>query len=369
MDRPLVEVHVKQAGPARAARMTQIGRHRPWLLGSLLGAMALAGCENIGQSGVESELARIRGEKGFTVISSTSSRAVFAVRGQRIVVEPPEGYCLDEGSIDVSRLAAFALVADCLQVQVAALETGSSAGTAREIALPRSFPGILTISISGEPAFDQSQQALDEFEAFIGTEPGRKLLRRGNGTVPGKVIATRKVGGVLYVLIERQQTTGDEFLAPRFWRAFIDINDRLLLVTVSSFTDRPIAEDAMMGFLAHQIARLRSVNGLPADDEEGKIARQMVETLDLASGTDTLIVGRVDAAAKTSDGTDPTHAPRPPARRLGSAQTGKAATPGGRAPSIPPPAPRRLASAQVGGVAPPSGLAPSSAPIAPRRPG
>jgi hypothetical protein len=360
MGRPVVSVGVKQAGSAPVARKALIGRHRFWLFGYLLGAMALTGCENIGESRVESELARIRGEKGFAVISSTSSRAVFAVRGQRVTVEPPEGYCLDEGSIDVSRLAAFALVADCLDVQVAALETGSGAGMAREIALPHSFPGILTTSISGEPAFDQSQQSLDEFEAFIGTEQGRKLLGRGNGTVPGMVIATRKVGGALYVLVERQQTTGDEFLAPRFWRAFIDINDRLVLVTVSSFTDRPIGEDSMIGFLAHQIARLRSANGLPADGEEDAIARQMAVTLDLASGTDTLIVGRADAAAKASDATDPARAPRPPARRLANAQ---GAARGGQLPPTPPSAPRRLASAQVGNVAP------SSAPVAPRRPG
>ena len=321
--------------------MTRVGCRRPWSLGLLLGVMALAGCENIGVDGREAELARARGVKGFAVISSNADRAVFAVRGQRIVVQPPNGYCLDEGAVDVSHLAAFALVTDCLQDRLAELENGSGAGKVREISLPRSFPGILTVSISGEAAFDHSQQALDGFEAFIRTDPGRKLLGRGNGTMPGKVIATRQMGGALYVLVEGRETAGDGFLAPRFWRAFIDINDRLVLVTVSSFSDRPIAEDAMMGFLAQQIARLRNVNDLPGDAEEDEIAGQTAETLDLASGTDTLIVGRADARTRKSDGRSPARAPRPPARRLANAQVGLVVASGRWAPSSAPAAPRR----------------------------
>lgn len=328
--------------------MTRIGGRRLRLFGVLLGTVALAGCEIPGESGLDAELARIEGVTGFAVISSDAGRAVFAARGHRIVVEPPDGYCLDEGSVDVSRLAAFALVADCLQDQLAALERRSGAGQVSEIALPRSFPGILTISISGEPAFDQKPQALDDFEAFIETGPGRKLIGRGNGGESGKVVATRRVGGALYVLIEGPSAAGNGFLAPRFWRAFIDINDRLTLVTVSSFSDRPIAEDAMMGFLAQQIARLRDVNGLPADGEEREIAGQMIETLDLASGTDTLIVGRTGSQAETSDGISPARAPLPPARRLASAQ---------------------VVSTQVVRAAGQSAWAPSSAPIARRRPG
>jgi hypothetical protein len=149
------------------------------------------------------------------------------------------------------------------------------------------------------------------------------------------------LGGALYVLIERQTTTGDELLAPRFWRAFIDINDRLALITVSSFSERPIAEDAMMGFLAHQIARLRVVNGMPADGEEALIAQQMVETLDLASGSDTRTVGRAREPADSSDGVSPGAAPLPPERHASGAKAENATTAGGHAPSSAPVPPRR----------------------------
>ena len=91
--------------------MMRFRYRRVWLLAGMLAAMALAACENPGLSGRDAELARVRAEKGFAVIEATAERAVFAVRGQRIVVEPPQGYCLDEDSVAVTRNAAFALVA------------------------------------------------------------------------------------------------------------------------------------------------------------------------------------------------------------------------------------------------------------------
>ena len=321
--------------------MMQHGFFRFLLPGLLLATAGLGGCEDIGKSGVEAELARIRGEKGFAVISSTATRAVFAVRGQRIVVEPPDGYCLDEGSVDVSRLAAFALVADCLQDRLVEMDSGSGTEKSGQVSLPRSFPGILTISISGEPAYDRGPQALDNLEALIESEQGRKLLGRGKDGTPGHTIATRRIGGALYVLIEAPAATGATFLAPRFWRAFIDVSDRMVLVTVSSFSDRPIAEDAMMGFLAQQMSRLRDVNGLIVDDEEVEIARNTAQTLDLASGVDTLVVGRAEESGELSDGIDPKRAPAPPPRNRTSIRGASNVTLAGAGPPNAPMAPRR----------------------------
>jgi len=358
--------------------MKRIGYRWPCLVGILLAVMALAGCENLGESGVRDELSRVQREKGFAVISTGSKRAVFAVRGQRIVVAPPDGYCLDEGSVGVSRSSAFALVADCVPQVV------NGTGDQQEISLPRSFPGILTISVSGEPAFDKPPQALDDFAIFVSSDAGVKLRGRGNGAVPGKVVATRKVGGALYALVEGRQTA-KSFLAPRFWRTFININARLLLVTVSSFSDRPIAEEAMMGFLAQQIARLRDVNDLPDEPEEAEIARLMIETLDLKSGTDTLVVGPASTPSEISDGINPAQAPLPPARATTSPQRASDSAAGAgstskQAPSSAPIPRRRPIEAQNGSVAPPivisggnvemsSREAPSRAPIPPRRPG
>ena len=101
--------------------MIRFGHRRPWLLAGVLAVLALAACENPGLDGRDAELSRVRAERGFAVIEVTAERAVFAARGQRIVVEPPPGYCLDEGSVAVTRNAAFALIADCMQDHQATL--------------------------------------------------------------------------------------------------------------------------------------------------------------------------------------------------------------------------------------------------------
>lgn len=326
--------------------MTWFRCGRVWPIALTLGAMTLAGCENIGFSGRDAEIARVRGLNGFAVIESDAKRAVFAVRGRRVVVEPPPGYCLDRDSVNVTQSAAFALIFDCLEDQRDKMSKDGGEGEVVEISLPRTFPGILTVSISGEPAYGREARDLDSFEGLIEGEAGLKLLGRGNRQQPGRIIATRRIGGAFYVLIEEARTEVASILAPRFWRAFLDVRQRLVLVTVSSFSDRPIAEDAMLGFLARQIMRLREVNGLPPEEEETEIARQMEASLDIAViGAAELTVIRADIPAVTLDGVGPVRAPLPPGRRMASA------------------APAR------GGTAGPSSWAPNRAPAAPARPG
>ncbi len=177
--------------------MMRLRHRRACLLAGVLAVLALAACETPGLGGRDAEFARLRAGEGFAVIEVSAERAVFAAHGQRIVVEPPEGYCLDEGSVAVTRNAAFALVADCMQDHQAKLENGSGAGRAVEIALPRVFPGILTVSVSGEPAYGWETGALDAFEELLGAPAGLKLLGRGNSPAPGKIIATRRIGGAL----------------------------------------------------------------------------------------------------------------------------------------------------------------------------
>jgi hypothetical protein len=295
--------------------MMPSGHRRSLLFAGLLAVLALAACENPGMGGRDAEFSRQHGERGFAVIEVTAELAVFAAHGKRIVVAPPQGYCLDEGSVAVTRNAAFALVADCMQDHQAKLENGSGAGRAAKITLPRVFPGILTVSVSGEPAYGSEAGALDAFEELLGAEAGLKLLGRGNSPAPGTIIATRRIGGALYVLIEEPVAADASILAPRFWRAFININDRLVLVTVSSFSDRPMAEDAMMGFLAQQMTRLRRVNGLRVNVEEAEIARQMVASLGAEDGQGGLTVVRTARPAPSArDARAPARAPPAPRR-------------------------------------------------------
>jgi hypothetical protein len=328
----------EHAAPGGEARVKRSGRRLPWLLA----AVALAACENPGYSGRDAEFERVSSMRGFAVVSAAPERAIIAARGQRIIFEPPQGYCLDEESIAVSNNAAFALIADCMQDHLAELTENGSSDNVREITLPRVFPGILTVAVSGETAYGTDSGALDAFEAMLGTETGLSLLSRGNNGKAGKIIATRRIGGALYVLIDEPSNGAAAILGPRFWRAFIAVSQRLVLVTVSGFNDRPIAEDLMMGFLALQMAQIRRANRLGADAEEDQIAADMTASLQLKGGRDGLTVVQAEEAPVRSDGINPERAPVPPQRGGAASATGIGETSGrGQAPLVVPYPPRR----------------------------
>jgi hypothetical protein len=296
---------VDRAGPRRAER-----RRRAALGLSLV--LVLAGCEltEPGLSERDDELARRAGTDAFAVVETGEERAVFAAAGSRIVIEPPEGYCLDEDSVAVSQRSAFVLVADCMQAQEAALANGADR-------LPRAFPGILTVTVSGEEAFGSGRAALASFERLLGTEAGAGLLGRGNDGGPGRVVAMNRVDGALYVLVEEVASEGGgSLLAPRFWRAFTEINGRLVLVTVSGFSDRPMAEEEMLAFLAAQMAGLRRANGLEPSANEERIAAAVLEGLRPPAEPEATPVpkGRGGSAGTSARGAAPGAAPAPQLR-------------------------------------------------------
>lgn len=241
-----------RGGPCRVGAW----RNGPRTLILLAWLVGLAGCASLelGKSGRGAELARQHAGESVVLLKAEEKRAVFEVRGRAVIIEPPEGYCLDADSAITTRRLGFVLVADCLQSPAESI-----------------FPGILTVSVSGEP-IDGTGSDLDDLEALLESERGRRLLGRSPSHRPGAIVATRRIGGALYVLVEEKPDGKARILQPRFWRAFVTIHDRLALVTVSGFADRPVAEDAMLAFTAAEVARLRRANGLPPDPEEDEIA-------------------------------------------------------------------------------------------------
>lgn len=219
-----------------------------------------------GYSGVSAEFNRLKGRNGFAVVASAPTRTVFAAKGREVVIAPASGFCVASDSLDVSGAAAFALLADC----------GSSSNLS---ASPQGFPGIFTVSVSGGPMIEpgsNSVAALDGLESFVSGQAGRALLGRGTGSAAVEVLATRRVGDGLYVLVEDRSGVPLPVLGPRFWRAFVELGGRMSMVTASSFRESPVGEDALLAFLVRQVVALRQANGAaPAGDE-----LQMAGTVD-----------------------------------------------------------------------------------------
>lgn len=288
-------------------------------------ALALSACAapEIGLSGRDDELERQRIRSGgVVVVSATPERAVFLAGGRQLVVVPPEGHCLDPDTATARRGAGFVLVADC------------PAGTAHP-----AFPGILTVTVSADPGFTSDAGGIDGFEALVTSPAGRRLLSRGNSHAPGRVLATRRIGDALYVLIEEEPNGAAEILQPRFWRAFVDLGGRLALVTLSGFADSPMGVDAMLAFLVGEVAELRAANGLPPVAEENEVAASASG----AAATQAPVAGSADATDVALGGAVPLPPRRPRRERAPhsapGAAPGSAVAPGRRLPPPPPPRP------------------------------
>lgn len=241
------------AGPSRAFRVGLLG----------LAGLGLAGCLQTGESLVSDELERVRAIRDFGVISATPERAVLAARGKRVVIEPAPGSCIARDSIEVSRTLAFLVVSDCVIERTEPLAPQSA--EAIEIELPAAFPGVITVSVSGAPMDEDAgrgRPAAEDLRAFLQTPEGRAQLGRGGDAAAVEIAESRIVGETLYVLISDRGAGASPLLAPEFWRAFAEVNDRMVLATVSGFRDRPMSSETMLRKLASQVSALRAANGM-----------------------------------------------------------------------------------------------------------
>jgi hypothetical protein len=227
--------------------------------------MLLAGCEpgEFGFSGRDAEWGR-RG--AFSVVSASAQRAVLSADGNRVAVEPSPGFCLAEDEIETSDRSAFVLIGDC--VMDSAPAGGMPAGDGA-LDLPPGMPGIITVSLSGDPGFSGSggsARDLSQLESYLATAEGRALLGRGGDGSQVSVVDTRRQGDILYVLVEDRDGEAVPVLAPRFWRAFVELNERLAVVTISGFRDRPLPEEEMLRHLGDQVRQLQVANSEPVDE-------------------------------------------------------------------------------------------------------
>ncbi|MFK7941960.1 MAG: hypothetical protein AB8B85_03465 [Paracoccaceae bacterium] len=234
--------------------------------GMLIGVQSLAGCDlplDPGFSGVSAEQARLRAD-GYYVVSVGEDRAVVSAKGRQVAIKPAKGFCVASDSVEASRLSAFALIADC------ALDKApdkSKRGARGELKLPRGVPGIITISVSGNPQLEEAD-SLEGMEAFLRTSDGLKLLGRGTDPFAVKVKEIRQIGDGIYVLVEDAGEGVLPVLSKRFWRGFVQVNERMAVVTVSGFRARPLGNDKMLQYLVDQVQTLTVANATPINEPQ-----------------------------------------------------------------------------------------------------
>ena len=230
----------------------------------LLGTVALSGCDDQGFSGVGAEWDR-RHAGPYYVVSASPERAVVSAQGRQVAITPAKGFCLARESVETTERSAFALIGDC------ALDSSTASaprGSRGELQLPRGLPGIITVSVSGDPGFQggDNDESLNALSRFLDTAEGRRMLGRSGDGASVSVVETRRIDDGVYVMVDDSNDGVVPILDPKFWRAFVELNDRLAVVTVSGFRDRPLGREEMLEHLVAQVQTLRVANSRPINE-------------------------------------------------------------------------------------------------------
>ncbi|HRW13993.1 hypothetical protein [Amaricoccus sp.] len=197
----------------------------------LIAGLALAACEGLPGAG-------------------GPSRATVTVAGEPIVIAGPPGFCIDRETLNVSDFGAFALMSDC-----ALLASGTRAGADSRAALTAS---ISSGGLGGEG--DDPVQSLADLAAFAQTGEGRALLGRSGSANGVRILATRQSGEVLFVLVEDRGPQPIAGVDRRFWRAFLEVKDRMAVLSVLGFEDAGLDPQAGLDLLAAFVAALQRAN-------------------------------------------------------------------------------------------------------------
>ena len=197
----------------------------------LIAGLALAACEGLPGAG-------------------GPSRATVTVAGEPIVIAGPPGFCIDRETLNVSDFGAFALMSDC-----ALLASGTRAGADSRAALTAS---ISSGGLGGEG--DDPVQSLADIAAFAQTGEGRALLGRSGSANGVRILATQQSGEVLFVLVEDRGPQPIAGVDRRFWRAFLEVKDRMAVLSVLGFEDAGLDPQAGLDLLAAFVAALQRAN-------------------------------------------------------------------------------------------------------------
>ncbi len=191
----------------------------------LAAALLVAACDPAGVSG------------------SGATRVTVNAGGQNVTIAAPAGFCVDQRSTSVTSTGAFVLVGDCALL-----------GQPTPGAKPAPEALTAAVSISGLGTGGEATQSLANLERYVATPSGRAQLSRGGRAASTRILNTQTQGNVLYVLVEDKGPQPIAGINRRFWRAFLEVNGRLIALSEIGFdgaaNDPQQGLDALASFAA-----------------------------------------------------------------------------------------------------------------------
>ncbi len=158
--------------------------------------------------------------------SVATGQQTIRLAGRKILVQGPDGFCVDPGSRLENRQGSFVVLGSC-----AALS-----GNDQDVSPAR--PAVLTVSVTPMPAGVVTTTA--GLQDFLATDEGRAQLV---GTRTAEILGIRSSRGVQVIRARDTSATRPAALADEYWRGFIVLRGYLVSLTVSATASSAISDD------------------------------------------------------------------------------------------------------------------------------
>ncbi len=174
--------------------------------------------------------------------------AKVSVTSPGLVIAGPRGYCVDPSASQNAPDSAFVLL-------------GSCAAIARTDAVPEPKTlAVLTATVRDNTGGYSIRQTLPVLDRYFRSEEGRKTLSRDHKAQTVQVLDTRQLGDAFFVLAKDQSRSIAPELSDSSWRAFFDVEGRLVSATVMGTRQQPISEKESLAVLKTFVKRINREN-------------------------------------------------------------------------------------------------------------
>ncbi len=169
------------------------------------------------------------------------------VTQNQIRLAGPRGYCVDPNSVQNGETQAFAVFGNCAAIS-GSFRTVQPKDQAIALTSVTSL-GLDTPLVSDAPS------------AFLGlfdTDAGKAALSRSNDAAQITVQESFVQGDIVYLRVDDQSPNRLPGAEPVFWRAYFDVGDSLVTISLHSFEDAPLSRDSSLGALQEFVTETRS---------------------------------------------------------------------------------------------------------------
>jgi hypothetical protein len=187
--------------------------------------------------------------------SAPAQRSAIEIGGKKVTIKGPPGFCIDNQISQFSDDLAFILLGNCRVISPSAF------GPSPKV------KALLTASISGsggDPDAGSGSIAgsLNSLDQFFRSETGRTALSRASDPGTVQVLETFQQDNTFFL---RARDTSPGIVpgaSDDYWRAYFDLQDQIVSVSVIGFQSDPISPDTGLATLREFARLIKDQNGV-----------------------------------------------------------------------------------------------------------